>query len=304
LSGALVSIDNAAHLRDDQDDDVPGIFANHAHVFPEAVNPDGTIDRLMRLLDDCAIASAVCFAPFAHQCDECGALGPEGFQPNDWLARELRSRPRLVGFGTVDLRRDDVTAQVRHIHDLGFRGIKIHPNAQASAILSPTALECYAAAEEMDLFISFHSGVHQSRLKDCRVLLFDEVAWRFPNLRFSLEHVGGYHFFNEALAVLFNHVPPPWKPGRCRLFAGLSSVFSPTKNRFWHLDRGRLLEIVAQIGAEQMIFGLDFPFNLEAETKLGIQTIRSLGLSRREVGLILGGNLRRELKLTPARRSR
>src|SRR5262245_32693460 len=49
-----------------------GVFANHAHVFPASMNPAGTIDRLLQLLDACQIAQAICFAPFPHQCDKNG----------------------------------------------------------------------------------------------------------------------------------------------------------------------------------------------------------------------------------------
>jgi predicted TIM-barrel fold metal-dependent hydrolase len=273
---------------------ISGVFANHAHVFPAQVNPKGTTDCLLRLLDNCGIARAVCFAPFAHQCE---ARGVDGCC-NAWLAEAIKPHAgRLVGFGTLDLRRDNVTDQVKHVVDLGFRGLKLHPNAQHVGILDARAMRAYAAAEEHHLFISFHSGVHQSRLKDCRVLLFDEIAWQFPRLRFSLEHVGGYHFFNEALAVLFNHVPPPWNPGKSNVFAGLTSVFSQQTNRFWYLSRERLLELVAQVGAKQLIFGLDFPYNGEAETKLGIETIHGLGLSEEDSATILGGNLARELSM-------
>ena len=131
------------------------IFANHAHVFPASINPDGTIDRLLRLLDSCSIQQAVCFAPFPTQADK------SGIHPNRWLAGELRHHDRLRGFGTVDLRRDDVKDQVREIADLGFRGIKLHPNTQRFDILDRRAIEIYAAAEELKLFITFHSGVHQ-----------------------------------------------------------------------------------------------------------------------------------------------
>ncbi len=263
------------------------VFVNHAHVFPEHVNADGTIDRLLRLMDTCGIARAVCFAPFPHQI-ECG---------NKWLANEIRNRAdQFAGFGTIDFRRDDVRDQVRRIHDLGFPGIKVHPNAQDENILAPRALETYAAAEELDLFLTFHTGVHRSKLSDTRVLLFDEIAWKFPKLRFSLEHVGGYHFFNEALAVLFNHVPPPWAPGKCNLFAGLSSVFSTKTNRFWYLSNERLRELIAQVPVTQLIFGLDFPYNKEEETLAGLNTIRNeLDLTREQIDLVLGGNLAREL---------
>ena len=39
-------------------------LVNHAHVFPAAMNAEGTIDRLLVLLDARQIEQAVCFAPF------------------------------------------------------------------------------------------------------------------------------------------------------------------------------------------------------------------------------------------------
>ena len=62
--------------------------------------------------------------------------------------------------------------------------------------------------------IVFHSGVHHYRIANYRVLKFDEIAHQFPRLRFTLEHVGGYSFFNEALAVIVNNIPFPPEPGK------------------------------------------------------------------------------------------
>ena len=82
------------------------LLANHAHVFPAALNPAGTIDRLLQLLDACKIDQAVCFAPFSHQCDGKDII------PNVWLANEIKKHSdRLLGFGTIDVRRADVAAQ-------------------------------------------------------------------------------------------------------------------------------------------------------------------------------------------------
>ena len=265
------------------------VLANHAHVLPEAVNPNGSAERLLRMLDACAIERAVAFAPFAHQVEKLGID-----DPNAWLVAQIKNQPRLVGFGTIDPRRADVREQVRRCADMGLLGLKLHPNAQDFDILSPRLFEVYAAAVERKMFCTFHTGVHQARLLQTAVLRFDEVAWNFPELRFSMEHVGGYHFFHEALAVLFNHVPPPWESGRCTVFAGLASVFTQDHNRFWYLGDERLRELHAQVGARQMIFGLDFPYNLERETNVGLETIRRL-FNAEDQALILGGNLRREL---------
>ena len=162
-------------------------------------------------------------------------------------------------------------------------------------------MEVYAAAQDENLFLTFHSGVHHYRIKHYNVLGFDEIAYNFPRLRISLEHVGGYSFFHEALAVIVNNIPfPPREGERPRVFGGLTSVFTSHYNRFWYMPRERLVEAVAQAGAAQLIFGLDFPYNLEDNTKLGLQALRDLGLPPDDLALILGGNLRRELGLSDA----
>ena len=267
------------------------IFANHAHVFPAAVNAQATIDRLLRLLDACGIAKAVCFAPFGMQMEG------QGDRPNRWLANELpKHRDRLIGFGTIDFRREDLDDQVNEAADLGFRGLKLHPNIQRFDVLGEPAFRVYAAAEARNLFLTFHTGVHHYRIEHYRVTKFDEVAVRFPALRMSLEHVGGYSFFNEALAVIFNNIPFPPAPGkRPRVYAGLTSVFTPDYLRFWYLPKERFDELMMQVGPELLIFGLDFPYNLEQNISLALRTLEEWVPDESKRALILGGNLRREL---------
>jgi predicted TIM-barrel fold metal-dependent hydrolase len=81
------------------------------------------------------------------------------------------------------------------------------------------------------------------------------------------------------------------------VFGGLTSVFTSDHLRFWHLRREQLIELVAQVGAERLIFGLDFPHNREEHTKTALETINGLGLSDADRAMILGGTLRRELGL-------
>jgi len=268
------------------------VFANHAHVFPAGFRKEGTVDRLLKMLDACGIDRAVCFAPFPHE------LAAAGIEPNQWLKNELAPHPRLIGFGTLDLTRDDLNEQVRRIAELGFRGLKLHPNVQEFDVLGAAAIQAYEAAQEQGLFISFHSGIHHYRIEHYNLLKFDEVAYRFPDLHFSLEHVGGWAFFSDAVGVISNNIPFPPIPGRkCRVYGGLTSVFTPDFNRLWYMSRERMLELIAQVGAEQLIFGLDFPYNLELNTQAGLRTIQELGLSEAQRAMILGGNLREVLKL-------
>lgn len=264
------------------------IFANHAHVFPKDVRPDGTVEALLRTMDDCGIARAVCFATFPSQ------LGPGNEETNGWLAGKIRGNDRLVGFGVIDFDRGDLRGQVDRIADLGFRGIKMHPAFQKFVVDGEKACEVYARAEELGLFLSFHTGVHWHRIRDYQLWRFDEVAYRFPRLRFSMEHVGGYCFFEEALAVMLNNMHRGDEP---RIYADLTSVFDRDVNRAWNLSDERVYDLIWQTGDTASIFGLDFPYNDARAIREAIDHLTGLDLPEESKRRILGGNLTRALNL-------
>ena len=241
------------------------IFANHAHVFPEKARPGCGIDSLKALMDECSIERAVCFAPFPSQYKEYKMPG----DCISWLAGAIKNDDSLVGFGTIDFDSGDITGQVNRIADLGFRGIKLHPAYQEFNIMGDKACEVYSAAQENGLFLSFHTGLHWHRIADYQPLLFDEVAWNFPCLKFSMEHVGGYHFFREALAVICNNHHRASDPRR--VYAGLTSIM-PDDNGlpdYWTLSDDELLTLIHQGDDDCAIFGLDFPYRKALYDKMG-----------------------------------
>ena len=241
------------------------IFANHAHVFPEEAKPGCGIDSLKALMDECSIERAVCFAPFPSQYKEYNMPG----DCISWLAGAIKNDDSLVGFGTIDFDSGDITGQVNRIADLGFRGIKLHPAYQEFNIMGDKACEVYSAAQENGLFLSFHTGLHWHRIADYQPLLFDEVAWNFPRLKFSMEHVGGYHFFREALAVICNNHHRASDPRR--VYAGLTSIM-PDDNGlpdYWTLSDDELLTLIHQGDDDCAIFGLDFPYRKALYDKMG-----------------------------------
>lgn len=80
------------------------IFANHAHVFPEEARPGCGIDSLKKLMDECSIERAVCFAPFPSQYKEYNMPG----DCISWLAGAIKNDDSLVGFGTIDFDSGDI----------------------------------------------------------------------------------------------------------------------------------------------------------------------------------------------------
>ncbi len=261
------------------------IFANHAHVFPESFRQDGSIPVLKEAMDYAGIASCVCFAPFYEYFH--GAL-----DSNEWLSQELKDETNLVGFGVIDFSSHNYADQVKKIADLGFKGIKVHPAFQKVRIDGPECSAVYAEAEKKNLIISFHTGIHWHRIADYNMLLFDEVAYRFPSLRITLEHVGGYCFFKDAVAVLLNNhrSGAPY-----HVYAGLTSVFDRDMNRYWYLSDEQIKDLLWLVGEEACIFGIDFPFNSAIEIKRVIDHIESMDIPEMSKDAILGGNLSRLL---------
>ena len=250
------------------------IFAHHAHVMPKgSMRSDGTVDDLKRLMDKCGINGVVTFAPFYQNVEN----------PNEWLGREIGLDPSFIAFGTVDMTRADVKDQVEKIRDMGFKGIKLHPAHQKFNLMCERAQEVYAKAEELGLVLSFHTGIHWHRIKDYNVLLYDEIAYNFKKLKFTMEHVGGYAYFNEAVGVLCNNG---------NVYAGLTSVFDWEMNKYWYLNDKQLHDLVHLVGANRCIFGLDFPYNDVEKTKAGIEFIKNMRISEEDKKWILGESLR------------
>lgn len=268
------------------------IFANHAHVFPDYLRPEGTVDKLLELMDECEIDRAVCFAPFE------GNFNFRGYEDvhNEFLAEKIAGNDRLVGFGTLDFDRDDLEKQVDDVVSYGFKGIKIHPAYQEINIMGEKAQRVYKAAEEKGLFLSFHTGIHWHRIADYNTLLYDEIAFNFPNLKFSMEHFGGYHFFREALAVLVNNKRHDPK----NVYAGWTTMAMNDKNGLadnWSHTDEELMILLNQTGPDVHIFGLDYPYNDAEDTKQAIKRIKSLEIPEETKAAILGGNLSRVLGL-------
>jgi len=259
------------------------MFANHAHLMPAFFREEGTLDNLLRLADAVGFEGVVCFAPFSHQIDQ------PGFNPNRWLAGEIRAHSNLVGYGTLDPSQPPHD-QIKEIVDLGFYGIKLHPAAQKFDIFGDWARVVYALMDEARLVADFHTGVHWHRLKHYDPLLFDEIAHHYPGLRMVFEHVGGWHFYRQMIGVIVNNQ----RKGN-HLYAGIASVLEADYQRYWYLGKEGLEECRWQLGSDLLIYGLDFPYNRREHIERDLETIRTMGWPAKDVDKILGQNLKRLL---------
>lgn len=262
------------------------IFANHAHIFQKEVREDGTVLALEGFLDDCGIDKAMCFAPFSSY------FNGNGESPNRWMYEQIKNNDRLMAFGTIDFTKDNLKEQTEEIYQLGLSGIKMHPAFQKFKVDEDRACEVYEVAEKRGLPISFHTGIHWHRISSYNTLLYDEVAYKFPALKICMEHVGGYSFFNDAVAVMCNN-------GQ-NIYAGLTSVFHHDTHKYWYLGKEKVKDLIWLTDIKQCIFGLDFPYTTPNQIKEAMQAIyecvNELQLGEDALEKVFGGNLVRMIE--------
>lgn len=260
------------------------IIANHAHLMPPYDQGgsgwrDGDSDMLLKHLDYCGIDRVVIFPPFACQVEN------NMQKANLWAIRQAKMHAdRFIPAGTIFPLAKDILEMLDILHAEGIRLAKVHPSIDLHDIADPKAGECYAKAQELGIALDYHTGPHGTRLSLVDPAKYDDIAWDYPKLKLIFEHLGGRTYFEQFMAILGNH-----KNGR--IFGGLTSVLAYETNRMWYLGPERIVDLVKCVGADKLIYGLDFPWNSAETNKQDIEIIRNLNIAETDKEKILGANL-------------
>jgi aminocarboxymuconate-semialdehyde decarboxylase len=221
---------------------------------------------------------------------------------------------RLVGLGTVPLQDPDLAvSEVTYcIEKLGMRGVEINPNVNGMDLTDGRlALEAFfAKVQELDVLIFMHPiGFTQGeRLLDhyfnnvignplettvaASHLIFDGVMERHPRLKILLPHAGGF------LAHYWARMDHAWKARPdCRTVIRKKPSSYLEKFYFDTLtfDQGMLKHLVERFGAEHVVLGTDYPYDMGMERP--VDFIGGLKVSAADKKRIMGGNAARLLKL-------
>jgi aminocarboxymuconate-semialdehyde decarboxylase len=221
---------------------------------------------------------------------------------------------RFVGLGTVPLQDPDlaVAELIYCTRNLGLRGVEINPSVNGMDLSDGRlALEgFFAKAQELDIVIFMHPiGFTQGeRLLDHYLnnvignplettvaashLIFDGVMQRHPKLKIVLPHAGGY------LAHYWARMDHAWKVRPdCRVVIKRKPSSYLEKFYFDTLtfDRGMLKNLVERFGADRVVLGTDYPYDMGMEHP--VDFVAGAKLSASDKKKIMGGNAARLLKL-------
>jgi aminocarboxymuconate-semialdehyde decarboxylase len=242
---------------------------------------------------------------------------------NERLAEICAKWPdRFVGLGTVPLQNVDlaVSELTYCVKALGLRGVEINPSVNGMDLTdSRLSLDkFFARAQELDIVVFMHPiGFTQGeRLVDhyfnnvignplettvaASHLIFGGVMERHPKLKVLLPHAGGY------LAHYWARMDHAWKARPdCRTV--INKKPSAYLERFYFdtitFDRGMLENMVERYGAEHVVLGTDYPYDMGMEHPVDFIG-GTPGISSADKDRIMGGNAARLLKIDARRRNR
>jgi aminocarboxymuconate-semialdehyde decarboxylase len=235
---------------------------------------------------------------------------------NERLAEIVAQHPdRFVALGTVPLQ--DVSlavAELEHcVRKLGLRGVEINPSVRGmdltDARLNLDAF--FAAVQKLDVVIFMHpigfsngerlvnhyfSNVIGNPLETTVAashLIFDGVLERHPKLKVVLPHAGGYlaHYWARM-----DHAYRARTDCRGQMKRKPSAYLERCYFDTITFDHGMLAHLIARFGADHVLLGTDYPYDMGMERPLDfIEGVK--GLSKAETGAIEGGNAARLLKI-------
>ncbi len=239
------------------------LFDAHTHLGNDIDGMVGDYDELTSLLDQYGFTDAFVFCMDEHDRE------PAFCVPNDrTLAHAERSGGTLIPFVRLDLTTNPLDEAKRCL-DLGARGIKLHPRAQAFALDDARLQPIFELAVERAVPILIHGG---------RGL---------PPIAEDLEALVRR---NEGVHLIIAHAGIADMAGLAGRLGGVPGVFFDTS--VWSgLD---LLDLYRPVSPEQVLYASDYPYGRQPNSLLvAVRTAKLAGFDDKQLRLMLGGSARR-----------
>ena len=165
------------------------------------------------------------------------------------LAEHSRSQGYLtVGFAGMHQDFEDFEGELSRSLGMGLQGVKLHPDIQEVDVDDPRLFELYALMEgKMPLYLHVGDDRPQYRFSEARKIV--HIMENFPKLEIVAAHLGGYKAWEDALTYL----------------AGRERVWYDTSSALWAMTPEYAGMLIGKLGAENVMFGTDYPVMNTAE---------------------------------------
>ncbi len=249
----------------------------HTHMFPDKI-ARGTLEFLEEACKTKPYTDGTCRGLLASadhaDVDICVAL-PVVTKPSQFSSvNEFASgyqEGKIISFGGIHPETDDYKAQLRQIRDMGFKGIKLHPDYQDMYFNDIRYKRIVSYASELDLIVSVHAGVDPKCPHDvhCTPEMAKEMLDQVQPSRLVLAHFGGNKMWDDVEDFLI---------GR--------DVYLDTAVVLDTMDEKQFVRMVRNHGADRVLFATDSPWRGQKEF---VERMRKIPLTEEEKAQIFSG---------------
>ena len=241
----------------------PSLFDVHTHLGHDIDGMNGWYEELTAILDRYGFDRAFVF------CMDEFDREPAFRVPNDrTLAHAARAGGRLVPFVRLDLANHPVE-EARRCLDLGAKGIKLHPRAQAFTLDDERLPPIFELAVERSAPILIHGG---------------------RGLPPIAEHLATLVRHYEGIRIIIAHAGIADMGALAGALGGLSGVFFDTS--VW--SAVDLFDLYRQVAPEQIVYASDYPYGRQPNSLLmATRSARAAGFDDAQLRGMLGENARR-----------
>lgn len=198
------------------------------------------------------------------------------------INREYRDKKRrLISFGGLHPDCEEVEKKIKYLKELGFLGIKIHPDYQRTYINDPKYIKIIECCKDYDLIVVTHSGVDNGFENEsvmCPPDLALDMIKKVKYDKIVLAHYGGNRMWQEVFDKLCD-----------------TNVYFDTSFTLHQIEKELFLKILNKHGADKILFATDCPWGSLKNDK---RTFLSYGLSEEVNNKILYKNALKLLNLT------
>lgn len=267
------------------------IIDSHTHVFPDKIAEKsilslqksgnqkaeigGTVNDLLNAMRNNGVDKSVVLPVLTK---------PESFDSINRFAAEINKIPEIISFAGIHPYCENINKLLDRIKQMGFKGIKLHPDFQETDITDEGYVKIIHGAGKRGLKVVIHAGIDPSYPNhihcppELSAEVIKELTPKNTEPFIVLAHLGGITENYEKTARLLVGLP---------FFFDTSFVLEKTEQTI-------LKEIINEHGYNRVLFATDSPWR---NAKQYIKIIRALNLSIEETNAILGYNVAKLLDI-------
>ena len=231
----------------------------HTHVFPDKIAEktinflaekanippfsNGTVNSLVEKMEEAGVDISITL-PIVTKPSQFDSINNFAIGINETFKNSKR---KLISFGGIHPRCEDIEGKMQFIHEKGLLGVKIHPDYQGCFINDDGYFRILEAAKKYDLIVVTHSGVDvgfPGEPVKCTPTLVRELIDSVNHKKFVLAHYGANFMFDEVYDLLCG-----------------KDVYFDTAYNLRFIEEPTFKKILDKHGEDKILFATDSPWS-------------------------------------------